>query len=282
MRDLDDGSAAARAIAHVAAAADGPPLDRRLRVNLHFHPDRLVGGLLILAAMARDGVYRSQFETGTSNGGLSAHPGGDRWEWEARLFGGAYGHARAEERPKYGSLNFHGRSTGGSPRFGSAHFRLTRATLDRTTFCYPDSAIGPTCVGVAQKMSLISVAEANEPDLLDDYIEAHVHGRLRIPEDVEALVLDPCFRGTDIDAVAGRLGCAIEWHEGFRLSVDELRQHSDYRGQEYVDLGVDIARGGVLDARAIGDAARSGCYPEQSLKKVWHCLARFGAPTGSA
>jgi hypothetical protein len=33
-------------------------------VTLHFHPDRLVAGVPILQLMARDGVYRSQFETG--------------------------------------------------------------------------------------------------------------------------------------------------------------------------------------------------------------------------
>ena len=42
----------------------GPPLDPTLRVTLNFHPDRLVRGEPILAVMARDGVYRSQFETG--------------------------------------------------------------------------------------------------------------------------------------------------------------------------------------------------------------------------
>jgi hypothetical protein len=40
--------------------------------------------------MARDGVYRSQFETRVSNGGLTAYPGGDRWRWESRIFGAAY------------------------------------------------------------------------------------------------------------------------------------------------------------------------------------------------
>ncbi|WP_425584256.1 hypothetical protein [Streptosporangium album] len=28
----------------------------------------------------------SQFVTGTGNGGLTAHPGGDRWRWESRIF----------------------------------------------------------------------------------------------------------------------------------------------------------------------------------------------------
>ncbi|MET8586429.1 DUF3626 domain-containing protein, partial [Streptomyces collinus] len=29
-----------------------------------------------------------------------------------------------------------------------------------------------------------------------------------------------------------------------------------------------------------GDAARTGRYPLQDLKKVWHCLARFGTLSG--
>lgn len=52
-----------------------------------------------------DGVYRNQFETGTSNGGLTARPGGARWRWEQRIFGGAYDDAPAGERPRYGALN---------------------------------------------------------------------------------------------------------------------------------------------------------------------------------
>jgi Protein of unknown function (DUF3626) len=73
---------------------------------LSFHPDRLVKGIPFLQALGRDRLYRSQFETGASNGGLTAYHGGDRWSWESRMFGGAYDHAPAAERPKYGSLNF--------------------------------------------------------------------------------------------------------------------------------------------------------------------------------
>ena len=98
-------SAQERAIAHVAARSEGGPIDPALRVTLNFHPDRRVGEVLMLEAMARDGLYLSQFETGTSNGGLTAHPGGDRWSWESRLFGTAYDEVPASERPKYGSLN---------------------------------------------------------------------------------------------------------------------------------------------------------------------------------
>ena len=76
--EADQPYAVRRALAHVRRLSTGPALDPTLRVTLNFHPDRLVRGEPVLAVMARDGVYRSQFETGTSNGGLTAHPGGDR------------------------------------------------------------------------------------------------------------------------------------------------------------------------------------------------------------
>jgi hypothetical protein len=38
---------------------------------------------------------------------------------------------------------------------------------------------------------------------------------------------------------------------------------------------------GRLDPRNIGDAARTGGYDPQALKKVWHYLARFGSPAQS-
>ena len=79
-----------RAIAHLTSRAASGLADPSWRVTLHFHPDRLTGGRPILERMAKDKVYRSQFETGTSNGGLTAHPGGDRWRWENRIFAGAY------------------------------------------------------------------------------------------------------------------------------------------------------------------------------------------------
>ncbi|MER7361802.1 DUF3626 domain-containing protein [Nonomuraea wenchangensis] len=267
-----------RALRHVEALSSGDPLEPRLRVTLNFHPDRLVGDREILLRLADDGVYLSQFVTGTSNGGLTAHPGGDRWRWESAIFGGAYDHAPPEERPVYGALNFRRRSVGAAPRFGSAHFRLTAETLHRTTFCYPDSFCEPSAFGVASRMALIELAEADDPDLLDDYIEAQVHGPVRLDRDVEALVLDPSYRGTAVEGAARRLPCPVEWHAGFRLTVEQLRRHPDYRGQEYVALGAEIAVDGLLDPRIIGDAARTGRYDLQALKKVWHCLARFGSP----
>lgn len=268
-----------RALQHVAALSAGGPVDPTLRVTLNFHPDRITGGRPILAALVGDGFYRSQFVTGTSNGGLTAHQGGDRWHWESRIFGGVYDAAPADQRPVYGALDFRRRGFGGSPRFGSAHFRLTAGTLSRSTFCYPDSAAEPADFGTSERMALIDLARADERDPLDDYVEAHVHGPVDLGRDVEALVLDPCFQGGDVEAAARLLPCPIEWHAGWRLDVEVLQSHPEFRGPEFVELGTRIAVDGVLDARVIGDASRSGLYDQQSLKRVWHYVARFGSPS---
>jgi hypothetical protein len=281
---------AARAVAHVAARCSGPPLDRTLRVTLNFHPERVTGGRTVLEHLAADGVYRTQFETGTSSGGLTAYPGGDRWRWEERIFGGAYDDAPAHERPRYGALNHRRRSVGAAVRFGSAHLRLAEHVLDRTTFCFPDSVFEPERFGVAAAFDLLEEVAAfdavprtdrDERDVggvLDDYVEAHVHGVVLVAEDVEALVLDPAFRGTAVAEQAARLGVPVEWHEGRALSVGELERHPDFRGPDIVALAHDLARRGRLDAAVVADAVMSGQYEPQDLKRVWHYVARFGRP----
>ncbi|MFR9799356.1 DUF3626 domain-containing protein [Streptomyces sp. MS06] len=269
------------ALRHVAARSAGPALAVGPRITLNFHPDRLAGGLPVLRAMAGDGAYHSQFVTGTSNGGLTAHPGGDRWRWESRIFGGAYDGAEPHERPVYGALNFRHQNVGAAPRFGSSHLRLRPAVLARTTFCYPDSAAEPTDFGVAAGMHLLALAEEDERDALNDYIEAQVHGGVDLHRDVEALVLDSCYRATSVEAAARALRCRVEWHPGYRLPVAGLYRHADYRGREYADLGARLARDGYVDPRMIGDAARTGRHALQDLKMVWHTLARYGAPPGA-
>ncbi|MET8853671.1 DUF3626 domain-containing protein [Amycolatopsis sp. NPDC004625] len=264
------------AVEYVAARAGGPPLPADLDVTIHFHPDRLVGAVPLLRHWLTDGVYRSQFETGTGNGGLTAHPGGARWRWEHRMFGGVYDELPPSARPKYGSLDHRRRPAGGSVRFGSAHFRLKPAVLPRTTFCYPDSFHEPVHFGTAARMPLLPLVEAAAPDELDDYVEAHVHGPLRLPDDIAALVLDPSFRGTDVEAAAAEFPFPTRWHHGFRLSVAELAGHADYRGEDVVRAGEDVAEDGWLDARVLGDAVRAGRHDPQVLKRLWHCTARFG------
>ena len=273
---------AAAALAHVARSASGPPIDPAWRVTLNFHPDRIHRGVTVLQALVQDRVYRSQFETGTSNGGLTAHAGGDRWRWEQRIFGGAYDEVHGAERPKYGALNPRGRSVGGAPRFGSAHLRLASHALERTTFCYPDSVFEPRHLGTAAHLDLVERADADAAegslDPLDHYVEAHVHGLVDLAEHVEAVVLDPCFHGTRVEDAANRMPCPVEWHAGFEVDLAVVRAHPEYRGAEVVALAEEVVRGGRLDPAVIGDAAVSGQHDPQLLKRVWHYLARFGSP----
>lgn len=280
---------ARQAVAYVDARCHGAPLNRDMRITLNFHADRESKGINILDALAQDGAYRSQFETGTSNGGLTAHIGGDRWNWEKQLFGGAYDTAPASERPKYGALNHLGLTLGGAPRFGAVHLRLREHMLDRATYCFPDSSFKPTRFATAQRFGLMPLSTefariaASDPsnesyDPLDGYVEAHVHGRIILVEDVEALVMDPCYRDTIYEEKAHSLGVDVEWHEGRVLTLSALDEHQDYRGAEPVRIGREIARDEVIDALIIGDAVRSGRYGNQPLKQLWHLTAQWGVP----
>jgi len=288
-----------RALAHVAerVAADGGglPLAAGARVVVHLHPDRVVPatGRPVLAQLALDGRYRSQFETGTSAGGLTAHPGGDRWRWESELFGGAYDAAPAHERPVYGALSLDGDPRGAALRFGSCHLRLRPSALERVTLAFPDSAHGPEAFGTVDAAPAVTAAEAARAaggfDALDDYVEAHVHGQLLLSRDVEAVVLDPSFRGTSVETAAEdlrtRSGTALEWHAGRAVDVAELAARAEcvaYRGPEVVrtaqQVAATVTTGGVLDAAAVGRAVALDRWDAQRLKQVWHCVARFGGP----
>lgn len=274
------------------AHTGGPQLDRSLRVNLQFHPDRVSNGASVLQHLAHDGRYRSQFETGTSNGGLTARPGGDRWRWrwERRIFGGAYDNAPVAQRPRYGALNHRRRSVGAAPRFGSSYLRLSEAVLDRTTFCFPDSVFEPTAFSTSTSFGLLPLVdafdavtrtdrqEATAGGRLDDYIEAQVHGIVDLAADVEALVLDPCYRGTATEEQASALGVPVDWHDGFEVSIEVIRMHPDFRGARIVQIAEAVADQGHLNARVIGDAANRDEYDPQDLKKVWHYTARYGWP----
>ena len=114
-----------------------------------------------------------------------------------------------------------------------------------------------------------------------------------LKEDVEALVADPSFKGTDVGKVLEEicLKYAIDlyWHIGFVLAVDEVPM--DFRGSKMPSLARRIARNHCIDANIIGSAvvdlkcnplswSDRGTYEEvlQELKLLWHVLVRFGKP----
>lgn len=244
-----------------------------MSLTVQFHPDWPYQDGLVIESMARDGRYRSQFETGISNGGLTAHPDGDRWRWESRLFDGAYDSGRSSHRPVYGAWNRNNDVYGGSPRFGSAYLRIRPGVLDRSTFCFPDSVFEPLEVGdSAALLRLGALADSAQHDYLDDYVEAHIHAGLSLAEDVEAVVLDPCHAGGPVIDAAEKLGCAIEFHPGFKLCTTGLDEN--FRGPEPVALAETL--GEVLTPAVLASAAQCGERDPQTVKRAWHLLARFG------
>ena len=266
------------AIDHIRSRCPQGTADGGFHVTLNFHPDLIVAGSTVIDRLASDGVYRSQFETGTSNGGLTAFRDGDRWNWESRIFGGAYDNAAPSLRPKYGSLNHLHDPVGGSRRFGSAHFRLRPHVRARVSFSYPDSYLNPQNFAVGDASHLVALANANQLSLdpwLDNYIEAHIHGPLVIDRDIEALVLDPSFRGSRLEEKAQTLGCEIEWHAGFRLPVHQSKECQKYRGPDAADAIVHLAESGYITPARLSQA-RETELDYQTAKWVWHCMARFG------
>jgi hypothetical protein len=294
-------SPAERAVAHVRSLGSPgqvPPAS----ITVSFHPDRLlVDGSTVAERLVAEGRYRSQFETGISNGGLTAFPGGDRDVWEQRMFAGAYRSAERVDRPIYGALNLAGHPDGASPRFGSCHLRLAPAVSTRATFSHGDSVTEPTVVGTADAFGGIWAALLDEVArtgralgvaagspaqwvaalgaprtaagrCLDDYVEAQVHGGLTLAGEVEAVVADPSFRGTPTAALLSRLAPALEYHPGFLLPPADFPD--DLRGPETPRVAAFVAaRFGVelLSAEVVGRAAAAVVRSPQA----W---SEFGPP----
>lgn len=267
-----------KALAHLRLLSPSGVDDSAYPLTINFHPDIDAGGATVIDLIVKNGAYRSQFETGTSSGGLTAFRGGDRWVWESRIFGSAYDDEEPELRPKYGALNYHHDPCGGSRRFGSCHFRVASHVRSRTTFCYPDSHWKPRDFAVDNVGDLVAMARSNSSKLepiLDNYIEAHIHGPVVVADDVDAIVLDPSFRGTDVERAAESLRCPVEWHDGFLLSLDRLAECEVFRGLEASTAISKIAEGGILTPAILG-RSRGRNLDFQTAKWVWHCIAKFG------
>lgn len=259
-------------------------------VVLHFHPGWPHGTGTVLDAIAADGRYLSQWVTGSSNGGLTAHPGGQRWQWESRLFEGRYDDGDPAVRPVYGAWNRRDDPFGAAPRFGSAYVRLRPEVLARTTFCWPDSVYEPQAVGGAERLAelcaladagrldpaLLPASAADLPldDPLNDYVEAHVHGGVVLADDVEAVVLDPSDLPAHRHALGALedLGIAVQTHGGYRVTAADI--DDSYRGEVPVALAREL--GGDLTPARLAAVQRSGAHDPQAVKWLWHCLARFG------
>ena len=297
-------------------------------VTLNFHPDRILrNGKTIMENLLAQGEYHGQFRTGTTNGGKTAYIGGDRYLWEQRLFFDAYPQ-ESLDRPKYGALNLFRYADGASARFGSCFFTLKHDIVSRCTFAYGDSSLTPTIlctsdtfagilvgllVDVKNHRRLLNKVVSSQQEALailanprdehqeigknlDDCIEAHIHGDVRLSEDVENLSMDGSYLHTPF-AEQAKLLCE---KYGITLKTIPKRQvHADdisalFRGPTLPLLAKKMSRcfvdaQGIIDAALIGKASReSMLHPEkwtdigteselfQYFKQLWHIVGYFG------
>jgi hypothetical protein len=310
------------------------------RVALNFHPDRIAaGGRTVVEALLEDGIYRNQFETGISNGGFGAirdrfeerlfagaYQDAGVVASDRPKYGGLdlVGHLDGP-CPRYGSCHLRLRR--------GVLFRSTFSFGDSVT---SPTAVGTIEAFVPVLAALLAAAEAGghssvvascntvlgltDPTVaslvdrlvgtsqtppapgraLDDYIEAQIHGPVRLHRDVEGLVADPSFRGTQVgsqlDALAQRHHLELRWNDGFELAATDVP--AEFRGPAIPRLAERVAAefgdgSGRLNAEIIGRAAQSvvtepnrwvawGDAAEalQQIKRLWHVLVNFGAPSG--
>ena len=317
----------------VATAPGAGPLEAWIhhfrvagRLTLNFHPDRLArSGLTAAAGLASEGSYKTQWVTGVSGGSRSAVRNGERQRFEHEFFAGAYDSVAPSsgEHPVYGSFDMLFDEHGGSPRFGSSYLILAPHVRDRTTLCLGDSHVQPGDVGTFSEPSSICAGlaeQASRHDLLnrhlgtdvlldalngsyqlrrasrdlDGYVEIQVHGGISLRDDVEAIVLDPSFRGTDVDRdltnAAKLYGCKLSWHVGSVLAVNSVP--NDFRGPTMSAVARRVAGPEeTISAHAIGLAASRERFDEptplgdspdsilQQLKYLWHTLLAHGHDT---
>ncbi len=286
------------------------------KVSICFHPYRICeNGKTVIENLIADGVYRNQFVTRISNGGVTAYPGGDRDLWEKRMFGEAY-HAPGacnEERPKYGALNLLNFFDGAAPRFGCCDFVLSNRVLGRCTFTFGDSMTLPDVYGT--QGAFLSMARAvledamNTGRLLDAIpcgpeeairllyegssarppqngrdesrtIEAQVHGHIDLAADVDAVSVDEAFRGTAVEeqflALSRKYNIPIRWIPRRSVPIEEIDEN--FRGP----VMRDIAQKAVLEAGNSSATLDAAVIAHAARSAVEHPdrWAAFSTPPG--
>ncbi|QSX41530.1 DUF3626 domain-containing protein [Shewanella cyperi] len=285
-------------------------------------------GQMVAEGLFNDGLYRNQFETHVSNGLLSPEIGGPRDHWERAFFGSLCNDKAARPKygaldlglfadgpsPRFGSCYFLcsaaalQRSTFcyldsyRTPREKGTLdcFELPMAALLSESFergyalgqegLPPPKLIAHLLEHLGQGDARQQVPGLNRPmsGNLDHYIEAQIHGPLSLTTDVDCLVADPSFRGTQVGellvALCRRYALQLHWHGGRHLLPEQVPR--DFRGATMPALARQVAIDGRVTAHAIGVAARKlGTHSGggssrhlEELKWLWHVLVRFGRP----
>ena len=210
---------------------------------------------------------------------------------------------------------------GASPRFGSCYLLVRGHMTPRCTLTWGDShedpehvgtielidallaallqtsemtgeALGTSGMDVGTLLQFLAARHRRDPSqgvigrALDTYIEAQVHADLELEGDVEALVIDPAFGGTEVGdrlrELCVRYGTTFQEHPGFVLGTKDVP--GDFRGPRMVPLAARLdhrfaTTPGTLDAVVIGRAAES-LHLEPGAWQDWGPHDRYGHARG--
>lgn len=167
----------------------------------------------ILTLMINDDHYKNGFEIGR----FKHSSGGGRKNWENNLFNSMYKNCDPIERVKYGAVNIYNEVNGikSCAHYGNVFFVLKDKVKDRATFVYGDSSammkyictfeycthlllhlqdneLTNVIKHVLEKKKLdyyIYQDGTNKKTSYSTYIEAQIHGKLRLNTDIEGLCI---------------------------------------------------------------------------------------------
>ncbi|MGC4075064.1 MAG: DUF3626 domain-containing protein [Nibricoccus sp.] len=106
-----------------------------------------------------------------------------------------------------------------------------------------------------------------------DYVEVQVHGGVSMQRDVEAVVLDPCFRSA---RPSRRLHNTSPATSSTTLVTSPAPRTWTRSFPTPRAVQLAGALGVVITPTDVGAAANAGVHDAEVLKHVWHLLARFG------
>lgn len=151
-----------------------------------------------------DNLYRNGFEVHKIYCALT----GAREQWEKNLFNSIYDNCQPKERVKYGALNLFNNPNGLTQctGYGKFFFVLKKHVKDRISFVNGDSSgmMFHICTFKWNSAILIHMNDALLKNLIDhvkgkkechkaynqNYVEAQIHGDLRLDTDIEKLVVN--------------------------------------------------------------------------------------------
>lgn len=173
----------------------------KVPVVIHLNLDKT------LQYLCNDTEYRNQFETQTSGGILSSE---SRLQWEKVLFNGIYDKSEGHDKVKYGALNItNSNGIKSCYSYGDSYLILKDDIKKRITFVHGDSSGQDLhIVTYEYPVPILSFLSDGElKDVIDIaigrkdsaqshmyYIEAQIHGPIRLNKDIEKLMVNERHR----------------------------------------------------------------------------------------